>query len=161
MVENWNVWAGDTKVIMYPKLYNMNWSLLNLPNWKVMRVQQRFIIKWKHTSQLERQQDERAQQAAWTACHLSQFHQHPAPSSYLWLYRGRERESYMIKWKRRKMSKLSSQMDWFSMCKSKMVRQLYYIPTPEWSWETVTKGKSFPWVLCGIPGHIHSVWKEK
>lgn len=65
MVENWNVWAGDTKVIMYPKLYNMNWSLLNLPNWKVMRVQQQFIIKWKHTSQLERQQDERAQQAAW------------------------------------------------------------------------------------------------
>lgn len=91
-------------------------------------------------------------------CHPSQFHQHPAPSSYLWLYQGRERESYMIKWKRKKMSKLSLQMDWFSMCKSKMVWQLYYIPTPEWSWETVTKGKSFPWyyvaylvifTLCG------------
>ena len=65
MVENWNVWAGDTKVIMYPELYNVNWSLLKLPNWKVMRVQQQFIIQWKYTSQLEHQQGDRAQRAAW------------------------------------------------------------------------------------------------
>lgn len=44
--------------------YNMSWSLLNLPNCKVMRAQQKAIIKWKYTSKLAHQQDQRVQQAA-------------------------------------------------------------------------------------------------
>lgn len=93
-------------------------------------------------------------------CHQLQFHQHPAPSSYLWLYQGREKASCMIKWKRRKMPKRSLQMDWFSMCKSKMAWQLYHIPTPEWELQNY-KGRVFSMgsVLCGVPGHIHFVWK--
>lgn len=148
MVESCDVWTRNTKVITHPELYNISWNLLNLPNCKVMRAQQQSIIKRKYTSKLEHQQNQRAQQAAWArSSELHVIHESftsilPTAHIFSCIRGERERKSCMIKWKRRKMLKLSLQMDWFRACKPKIVWQLYYIPTQEWPWETIAKGKS-------------------
>ena len=126
-----------------------------------LRIQQQFITKWECTSKLEHQQAQRAKKAAWAGspdprdiCFTSIL----PPACTSDCIRGKRGSPV---WKRRKMPKFSLQMDWFSMCTSKMVWQPYSISTSEWPSETVTKGKSSPWVLHGVPGHIHFVWKEK